>query len=120
MNEITTADAIAWFERRKAQITMPGANAMYDKAIAALRAQAEAEKNAPLTLEDLWEMDEEPVWICPPSTEDGVEWDIDSGEWALVDIDYELCRAVKGTLAVFEKYEKTWLAYRRKPEEGTT
>ena len=57
MTEITTEYAIKWFENRKAGITMPGAKAMYDKAIAALRAQQEAEKNDLMTLEadrDAW------------------------------------------------------------------
>lgn len=89
-------------------------------AITALRAQVEAEQNKPLTLDELREMDEEPVWMCPPSIGDGVEWNIAGGEWALVDIYYELCRATKGDLAVFENYGKTWLAYRHKPTEGTT
>lgn len=64
-----------------------------------------------LTLEDLKEMDGEPVWVT--STNNGR-----GRSWALVDRKYEVCRAVHGGLAVFENYGKTWLAYRRKPEEA--
>lgn len=68
--------------------------------------------NPPLTLEQLKEMDGEPVWICDPDGSDGM--------WALVDLEYELCRTAKGGIAIFDTYGKTWLPYRRKPEEGTT
>lgn len=68
--------------------------------------------NDPLTLEELREMDGEPVWICDPDGSDGM--------WALVDLEYELCRTAKGGIAIFDTYGKTWLAYRRKPEEETT
>ena len=64
--------------------------------------------NDPLTLEELREMDGEPVWICDPDGSDGM--------WALVDLEYELCRTAKGGIAIFDTYGKTWLAYRRKPE----
>ena len=37
----------------------------------------------------------------------------------LVDIEYELCREAHGEMAVFENCGKTWLAYRRRPEEVT-
>ena len=63
--------------------------------------------NPPLTLEDLRNMDGEPVFIRPPGS--------DSGDWALVDLEYELCRTSKGAPAIFDTYGKTWIAYRRKP-----
>ena len=68
--------------------------------------------NDPLTPEQLREMDRKPVWICDPDGSDGM--------WALVDLEYELCRTATGGIAIFDTYGKTWLAYRRKPEEGTT
>lgn len=71
------------------------------------------EPNAPLTLEELREMDGEPVWVTSVNNWRG-------RSWTLVDTKYEICREVHGGLAVFENYGKTWLAYRRKPEEGTT
>ncbi len=54
---MTTEEAITWFERRKAGSTMAGATSMYNKAIAALRAQSEAERNELLTLDELLEME---------------------------------------------------------------
>lgn len=72
-----------------------------------------AKLNAPLTLEELREMDGEPVWIIPMRGSGGF------CTWMLVDAEYELCREAHGEMAVFENCGKTWLAYRRRPEEGT-
>jgi len=69
--------------------------------------------NSPLTLDELREMDGEPVWIIPMRGSGGFR------TWMLVDAEYELCREAHGEMAVFENFGKTWLAYRRKPEEGT-
>ena len=69
------------------------------------------DKNPPLTLEELREMDGEPVWIIPMRGSGGF------CTWMLVDAEYELCREAHGEMAVFEDYGKTWLAYRRKPGE---
>lgn len=54
--------------------------------------------NDPLTLEELREMDGEPVWVANLSAKkkDGF-----CNEWALI-----------------ENYGDYWLAYRRKPEKG--
>jgi hypothetical protein len=68
--------------------------------------------NDPLTLEELRGMDGEPVWIVPMCGSGGF------CTWMLVDAEYELCREAHGEMAVFENCGKTWLAYRRKPEEG--
>ena len=67
-----------------------------------------AQPNPPLSLEQIRDMDGEPVFIR--HTESG------SGDWALVDLKYELCRTAKGGLAIFETYGRTWTAYRRKLE----
>ena len=66
--------------------------------------------NDPLTLEELREMDGEPVFIIPTRGSGGF------CTWMLVDTKYDLCREVHGEMAVFENCGKTWLAYRRKPE----
>ena len=68
--------------------------------------------NGSLTLEELRQMDGEPVWIVPMCGSGGF------CTWMLVDAEYELCREAHGEMAVFENFGKTWLAYRRKPEEG--
>lgn len=64
--------------------------------------------NAPLTLDELREMDGEPVWVCEPNGANGV--------WGLVDLEYQMIRLHGGGLAIWENNDKSWLAYRRKPE----
>lgn len=72
--------------------------------------------NDPLTLEELREMDGEPVWVVnsPTKREEGF-----FDEWALVSVRRKNAESV-GTIYHFENYGDHWLAYRRKPEEGTT
>ncbi len=117
MNEITTADAIEWFERRKAQITMSGAISMYDKAIAALRAQAEAERNEPLTLDELRLMDGEPVWIV--EAPDWGHWELsEDAEDYLADRDEDFYGIRHDDPdGKYGLHALGWLAYRRKPKE---
>ena len=68
--------------------------------------------NEPLTLEQLREMDGEPVWFVDIK---GRKW-YPPG-WAIVDRDNCLVRTVKNWNAVFfERYGERWLAYRRPPE----
>ena len=62
--------------------------------------------NAPLTLEQLREMDGEPVWVKS----------MISG-WALVDSKVGYCKNAIGETASFERYGELWIAYRRRPEE---
>ncbi len=71
----------------------------------------QTDTNVSLTLDELREMDGEPVWIAKMAGS--------GGAWMLVDIEYELCREAHGEMAVFENCGKTWLAYRRRPEEVT-
>jgi len=82
-------------------------------------------KNDPLTLEELREMDREPVWVkvidhdvFADKTDDFDDWGLVRKSWVrildgrradLVHIDYD-----------FEDYGKEWLAYRHKPKEETT
>ena len=77
-----------------------------DMAISALREQVVADKDAwknePLTLDELREMDGEPVWLV---NQNGGRWVIMSGVY--------LWNSRKNA-----DYGKTWLAYRQKPEEG--
>ena len=69
--------------------------------------------NEPLTLEQLREMDGEPVWIVDIG---GRNWY--GPGWAIVDRENNLVRTVKNWNPVFfEKYGERWLAYRRPKEE---
>ena len=71
------------------------------------------EPNEPLTLEQLREMDGEPVWIVDIK---GRKW-YPPG-WAIVDRENCLVRLVKSWNPIFfEKYGEWWIAYRR-PLEG--
>ena len=78
-----------------------------DMAIAAL-----SQQNEPMALEQLREMDGEPVWIVDIG---GRNWY--GPGWAIVDRENNLVRTVKNWNAVFfEKYGERWLAYCRPPE----
>ena len=69
--------------------------------------------NEPLSLEQLREMEGEPVWIVDVGPH---KWY--GPGWAIVDRDNCLVRTVKNWNAVFfEKYGERWLAYRRPKEE---
>ncbi len=75
-------------------------------ALTALRAQAEAEQEKPLTLEELRQMAGEPVWVVGP--EPG---------WALVNVQEEALFDSNTDFIPFDYYGIVWQAYRRKPEE---
>lgn len=71
-----------------------------------------SQPNEPLTLEQLREMDGEPVWIANP---DALEY----GRWGIVDGVYQAeddqVLMLRGDYSC-HYYGKTWLAYRRPPE----
>jgi len=81
-------------------------------AIAALRAQQDAEANDPLTLDELRGMDGEPVWVKFPKCPE-------ANGWMLVSVSsHSVYDGLLGDCD-FGNCGETWLAYRRKPEEGT-
>ena len=68
--------------------------------------------NEPLTIEELREMNGEPVWIVDVGPH---KWY--GHGWAIVERENCLVRTVKNWNPVFfEKYGERWLAYRRPPE----
>lgn len=81
-------------------------------AVSALREQEERENTKPLTLDELRQMDGEPVWIerCSSDSQD-------DKEWALVFDAGGFCRTSVGNIAFFALYGIGWLAYRSKPKE---
>ena len=89
-----------------------------DMAISALRQQeCVGDANKALTLDELREMDGEPIWVC---FIDGVVMRDDG--WFILAFLNETQALLGGTHPVYkntECYGKTWLAYRKKPEEGT-
>ena len=72
-------------------------------AIDALRAQQEAEKNAPLTLDELREMVGEPYWHV------GLQEDSPPPHWSILDANF--AQHIEDY-----KYGERWLAFRRKPK----
>lgn len=62
--------------------------------------------NEPLTLEELREMDDEPVWCCPKN-------DSAKGSWMIVGPNG--CENIT-SFAIYDDYNTGWLAYRRPPE----
>ncbi len=83
--------------------------------------QSRAEKNEPLTLDELRKMDGEPVWIAftPNADEESLAM------WALVSADDEgrevfLLNNTGGSAAYEEVWTDIKAIYRHKPMEGTT
>lgn len=70
--------------------------------------------NDPLTLEQLREMDGEPVWVVPLN-----DFDILPANYLVNAYEEQIVVDKFGAYLDFEDYGKTWLAYRRRPEEGT-
>ena len=66
-------------------------------------------KVEPLTLDELRQMDGEPVWVQSPGVPE-------YGRWAIVEGVGENCLFLHDDFTCHE-YGKTWLAYRQKPEE---
>ncbi len=69
--------------------------------------------NDPLTLEELREMDGEPVWVVPLN-----DFDILPANYLVNAYAEQMVVDKFGAYLDFEDYRKTWLAYRRRPEEG--
>ena len=62
--------------------------------------------NEQLTLKELREMDDEPVWCCPKN-------DSAKGSWMIVGPNG--CENIT-SFAIYDDYGTGWLAYRRPPE----
>lgn len=82
--------------------------------VAVLRYETIATKpNDPLTLEELRKMDGEPVWV--------ERINIDRpNKWYLLNLRENVAVNNRGGFVSLTHYGDTWLAYRRKPEEGTS
>lgn len=88
-------------------------------AIDALQEKAEREDPKPLTIEELRQLDEEPVWVKPEGVIAGY------GMWCVVNHN-RLTRRVEALIPGIEKiwfeiegYGERWTAYRHKPKEET-
>lgn len=72
--------------------------------------------NKPLTLDELRQMDGEPVWcdlsLCEPVSH--------MSQWAIVRENESEVLLANGGFLPFVFYGRTWIAYRRKPERPNT
>jgi len=86
-------------------------------AIDALREKAEREDPQPLTIEELQQMDGEPVWVKNRNADRG------EGEWCVICLYYnklDFDASIPGVESYWHpsnEYGKTWTAYRHKPKE---
>lgn len=92
---------------------------LIDKKFAAdaIREKLEREDPKPLTIEELKQMQGEPVWVKPLNA-DAVKG---KGQWCVIDF-YKnsfdaLIPGIDNTWYESEDYGKTWVAYRHKPKE---
>lgn len=67
--------------------------------------------NEPLTLEQLREMDGEPVWVVPRGMHEK-----DEPMWCVLESPMALIPGVDYWSWDFDGYAETWIAYRRPPE----
>ena len=70
-----------------------------------------AEPNEPLSIEQLRQMDGEPVWVVPIGK---CKWA--TRQWCVLAADEALIPGVDHWWWSFEGYGETWIAYRRPPE----
>lgn len=109
----TTEQAAVWFADRAKNTPMPGARAMFEAAATALREKAERENPPkPLTLEELRQMDGEPVWLEP-----NTKWEHLQGGWFLVDVDNNKLWHPFDIAGPLDKKPENYKLYRHKPKE---
>ena len=70
------------------------------------------ENPAPLTIEELRQMDEEPVWVSNLKEPESSEYCVTFANYSVAYIPGCECDWYS-----FETYGKTWIAYRHKPKE---
>lgn len=123
--------AIAWFENRISSATMPGARKMFGIALSALREKIEREKehigeanemiakpaNEPLTLDELREMDGEPVWCAHRApVKFGEPWEAIT-ECMIVNAKLQFLRGANRSVPFEALSPSEAIAYRNKPKE---
>lgn len=109
---IAIKGVIEWFERRAEEAPGKGSRAAFLLAVEALREKAEREDPKPLTLEELRQMDGEPVWIIAKhhviyADVVKIQGKEDGDAFIGFQINYRLQE---------NGYGKTWLAYSNKPQ----
>ena len=84
-----------------------------DMAISALQQETVADRNEPLTMDELRKMDGEPVYSVEITGRE--EW-LFRRDGGFADMYGEF---TSDDFMVFDNYGKLWWCYRQKPEEGT-
>lgn len=109
---ITTKGAIEWLERRAEQAPGKGSREAYLLAIAALREKAEREDPNPLTLEELRQMDGEPVYVTVPGKPH-------RSKWCIVDLTHPQpgLRGIEYSCSIYLTDTNAVKVYRHKPKE---
>ena len=124
---MTTEETIAYWEQFNSEIDELATYDLYEEqideleqqrevvefTISALRAQQEQKTNAPLTLDELKEMDGEPVYCVEITGRE--EW-LFRRDGGFADMYGEF---TSDDFMSWDNYEKLWCCYRQKPEEGT-
>ena len=111
---MTTEEAIQWFEEWLSDyydICLPDdlTAEIANMAISGLRAQQELENLEPLTLDELRQMEGEPVWAY--YTDNG------AGQWDIVAwTNQEFVKLWRGGFCPVADCGAAWIAYRHKPE----
>ncbi len=105
-----------WIEEFKTRPRKIGASEYWDDKAVSVR------PNPPLTLDELRQMDGEPVWL---HTFSSVQKKTNIAQWAI----FEVAGAASAVFVragcnarltkLFSDYGKTWLAYSHKPKEGS-
>ena len=80
--------------------------------LSALQEQQQLESNEPLTMDELREMDGEPVYIHSDTFPGDCGWRVVK-KASVLDIQFTDCDCL-----LFTFYGKSWIAYRRKPKEA--
>lgn len=80
----------------------------------AIREKRERENPKPLTIEELRQMNGQPVYVVPQDEfHDRKYWE----EWCVLDSDEAVPPGIEYWSWALEDYGKTWTAYRHKPKE---
>ena len=112
--------AITWFENRLSVAVMPGAREMFGIALSALREKLEHENPQPLTLDELREMDGEPVWCAHRApVKFGEPWEAIT-ECMIVNAKLQFLRGANRSVPFEALSPSEAIAYRNKPKEAQT
>lgn len=111
---MTNEEAIKILTHYTSEYYTPQHREAHRMAIAALREKQERENPKPLTIEELRQMDQQPVYVVPanPTETAGCEWCVMWNDEACIP-------SYEAWAWPIKDYGKTWTAYRHKPVDAT-